>query len=41
MKLPFSDEYGPPQNIQTVRSGDTVTVAWNRINFEETMNAVI
>jgi hypothetical protein len=32
-KLPFSDDYGPPQNIQTVRSGDTVTVTWNRIQF--------
>jgi hypothetical protein len=33
MKLPFSDKYGPPQNIQSVRSGDSVTVTWNRINF--------
>jgi hypothetical protein len=32
-KLPFSDDYGPPQNIRVVRSGDTVTVSWNRIQF--------
>jgi hypothetical protein len=33
MKLPYSDKYGPPQNIQAVRSGDSVTVSWDRINF--------
>jgi hypothetical protein len=32
-KLPFSDKYGPPQNIQAVRSGDNVTVTWDRIQF--------
>jgi hypothetical protein len=33
MKLPFSTDYPPPSNIQAVRSGDSVTVTWDRINF--------
>jgi hypothetical protein len=32
-KLPYSDLYGPPQNVQTARDGDEVTIAWDALPF--------
>jgi hypothetical protein len=32
-RLPYSDLYGPPQNVQTARDGSEVTIAWDPIPF--------
>lgn len=32
-RLPYSDLYGPPQNVQTAREGTEVTIAWDAIPF--------
>ena len=34
-KLPFSDFYAPPENVQTSRQGDEVMVSWNRVQMTE------
>jgi hypothetical protein len=31
--LPYSNLYGPPQNVQTARDGDQVTIAWDALPF--------
>jgi hypothetical protein len=33
--LPHTTFYGPPQNVQAVRSGDTVTVTWADMGMTE------
>jgi hypothetical protein len=32
-KLPYSNLYGPPQNVQTAREGNQVTIAWDALPF--------
>lgn len=34
-KLPYSNLYGPPQNVQTARDGDEVIIAWDPLPFTE------
>ncbi|MCU0488331.1 MAG: hypothetical protein MUE67_05210 [Anaerolineales bacterium] len=34
-KLPYSNLYGPPQNVQTARDGDQVIIAWDPLPFTE------
>ena len=34
-KLPKSSLYGPPDDVQAVRVGDTVTVSWDKVNMTE------
>lgn len=34
-KLPYSNLYGPPQNVQTARDGSQVTIAWNPLPFTQ------
>jgi hypothetical protein len=34
-KLPKSTLYGPPENVQAMREGDTVTITWDRVNMTE------
>jgi hypothetical protein len=34
-KLPFSNLYGPPQNVVTARDGDQVILAWDPLPFTE------
>lgn len=32
-KLPYSNLYGPPQNVQTARNGNQVSIAWDPLPF--------
>jgi hypothetical protein len=32
-KLPYSNLYGPPQNVQAYRDGSTVTITWDLLPF--------
>ena len=32
-KLPYSNLYGPPQNVQTARDGAQVTITWDALPF--------
>ena len=34
-KLPYSNLYGPPEDVQAVREGRRVIISWNRINFTQ------
>lgn len=33
--LPYSNLYGPPQNVQSARDGDQVAIAWDRLPFTQ------
>ena len=34
-RLPYSNLYGPPQNVQTARDGSQVMIAWDALPFTE------